>query len=74
MKDEFDMDLARLFMEKSEPPEGEAFVERVSRRIAQRRRVQRVMLILLAIAGTAILALLTPGLIRLTGKAADCSK
>ena len=67
MKNELDMELVHLFAEKSEPAQGEIFVERVSKRIARHRCVHRVMLILLAFAGAAILAVLTPWLIGLTG-------
>ena len=67
MKNELDMDLGRLFAEKSEPPQGEIFVKRVSKRIMLRRYSHRVMQILIAFAGATILAVLTPWLINLTG-------
>ena len=67
MKNELDMDLVRLFAEKSEPAQGEIFVELVSKLIVRLRYAHRVMLILLALAGAAILAVLTPWLIGLTG-------
>ena len=66
MKNEHDMDLVRLFAEKSEPAQGEVFVEQVSKRIARYRCAHRAMLILLAFAGAAILGALTPWLIDLT--------
>lgn len=67
MKNELDMDLVRLFAEKSEPAQGEIFAERVSKRIARHRCAHRVMQILLAGLGVAILAALTPWLMGLTG-------
>jgi hypothetical protein len=67
MKNELDMELVRLFAGKSEPAQGEIFVERVSKRIARHRRAHRVMMILLAFAGAAILAAVTPWLMGLTG-------
>ena len=66
MKNEHDIDLVRLFAEKSEPAQGEIFVEQVSKRIARHRFARRVMLIFLAFAGAAILGALTPWLIDLT--------
>ena len=70
MKNENDRDLSRLFTEMGEPPHGEIFVERVTRRIALLRYAQRVMQIFLAFAGAAFLAVLTPWLIDLTGSIA----
>ena len=67
MKNDDDMDLFHLFEEIREPVQDEIFVEGVSRRIARQRWANRVKLILLAFAGAAILAALTPWLMRLTG-------
>ena len=67
MKNEHDMDLVRLFAERPEPAEDEIFVERVSKRIALLRRTHRVMQILFAGLGVAILVALTPWLMGLTG-------
>lgn len=67
MKNEHDMDLMRLFAESRELAHDEIFVERVSKRIVLLRRVHRVMQTILAFAGAAILAALTPYLMDLTG-------
>ena len=70
MEKDHDMELYRLFGEIHEPDQDEVFVKGVSGRIARRRFTNRVMLILLALAGAVILAVLTPWLIALTGKIA----
>jgi cell shape-determining protein MreD len=67
MKNEHDMDLVRLFAERPEPARGEIFAKRVSKRIALLRCTHRVMQILLAGLGVAILAVLEPWLMGLTG-------
>jgi cell shape-determining protein MreD len=67
MKNEHDMDLVCLFAERREPGQDEIFAERVSKRIALLRCAHRVMQILLAGLGVAILAALTPWLMGLTG-------
>ena len=67
MKNDHDKDLFRLFEEIHEPDQDEIFVERVSKRIVRHRCAHRVMLILLAFVGAAILAALTPWLMDLTG-------
>ena len=61
------MGLDRLFSELPEPGKGEAFIRRVLRRIALRRYTKRLLLILLAGLGIAILSALTPWLMRETG-------
>ena len=67
MKNDHDLELIRRFGEIREPSQDELFVERVTKRIARHRYAHRVMLILLAFVGAAILAVLTPWLIALTG-------
>ena len=67
MKNDHDMDLIRLFEEIREPVQDEIFVERVSKRIVLLRYSHRVTQILLLSSGMAILAVLTPWLIGLTG-------
>ena len=67
MKNDNDMDLFRLFEEMREPAPDEIFVAGVSKRIVRHRYANRVMFILLSLAGAAILAALTPWLIVLTG-------
>lgn len=66
MKNEYDMDLVRLFAGRLEPAQGEIFAERVSKRISMLRCKHRVMQILLAGLGVTILAALTPWLMGLT--------
>ena len=66
MKNDDDMGLYRLFGELPEPVQDEIFIERVTRRMARYRWAQRVVFILLAFAGAAILAMLTPWLTVLT--------
>jgi cell shape-determining protein MreD len=67
MKDEHDMDLVHLFKERREPPQDEIFVKRVSKRIVLLRFTHRAMQILVAGLGVAMLAILTPWLMGLTG-------
>lgn len=67
MKNETDMDLIRMFAEVGEPAHGDVFVERVSKRIALLRYGHRVMQIVLAGVGVAILVLLTPWVMGLAG-------
>jgi hypothetical protein len=67
MKNELDQDLVSLFAEKSEPPQGDIFVARVSKQIGRRRFAQRAKQALIGLAGTAVLIMLTPWLIGLTG-------
>ena len=71
MNNEIDMDLVRMFAEKGEPLDGEAFVAGVSGRIARRRyanwAVIFAMVALLSIMGAAFLSLLTPWLMSVTG-------
>jgi cell shape-determining protein MreD len=67
MKNEHDMDLVRLFEERSEPAQDEIFVKRVSKRIVRLRFTHRAIQILLAGLGVVILAILTPWLMDLTG-------
>jgi hypothetical protein len=67
MKDEHDMDLTHLFKERSEPPQDEIFVKRVSKRIALLRFTHRAMQIFVAGLGVAMLAILMPWLMSLTG-------
>ena len=67
MKNENDMDLMRLFEERREPPQGEIFVKRVSKRIGLLRFTHRTMQIFVAGLGVAMLAILTPWLMGLTG-------
>jgi len=66
MTQEFDMELARLFDEKAGPAPDETFTKGVAGRIARHRRVHRIKLLLLAISGAALLAVLTPWLAGLT--------
>ena len=67
MKNDDDMALYRLFDEIPKPDQDEVFIEQVTRGIARHRCIHRVMLILLAFVGAAILAVLTPWLTVLTG-------
>ncbi len=67
MKNDYDMDLNRLFADTGEPARDEAFVERVSRRITLSRWGRRVTRVLLVGAGVVMLALLTPWVMGLTG-------
>jgi len=67
MKNDHDMDLFRLFGKIREPVQDEIFVERVTKRITRHRCAHRVMLILFAFVGAAVLAVLTPWLMVLTG-------
>lgn len=67
MKNNNDMDLFRLFEEIREPAPDEIFVEGVSKRIVRHRYANRALFVLLSLAGTAILAVLTPWLMGLTG-------
>ena len=67
MKNDHDLELIRRFREIREPSQDELFVERVTKRIGRRRFSHRVMIILLGLLGTALLAVLTPWLVTLTG-------
>jgi hypothetical protein len=67
MKNDPEMDLIRLFAAVGEPGHGDVFVKRVSKRMALLRYARRVTQILLAGVGVAILALLTPWVMDLTG-------
>ena len=71
MNSEIDMDLVRMFGEKAEPVEGEAFVAGVTGRITRKRYAKRAaiffMVALLSIAGATILSLLTPWVMSITG-------
>ncbi len=58
------IDLGRLFADMPEPTRGEIFARRVSRRIAFHRYTYRLIMLLLTGLSVALLAALTPWLMR----------
>lgn len=67
MKNDPGMDLIRLFADVDEPGQGDVFAARVAGRMRSARYVRRATQVILAGMGAAVLVLLTPWVIGLTG-------
>jgi hypothetical protein len=67
MKNDPEIDLIRLFAEVNEPGQGDAFVERVSKRMRLLRFAHRTIQLVLAGLVMSIFVFLTPWVIDLTG-------